>query len=189
MLIKKEDWTSLYTKSIPIRTPCTWSMKHNYLWETLFKTLSVRTNVCHFSVNISNAIFFNENAWISIKISLRFVPKDQINNIPAFVWIIIRCQLGDKPLSEQVMVSLTMHTCTTQPQQGWYVLCQGFIICNLKSVVTIKLPFTLRNEMKSQNTFEELHQHFFLWLNRHHFQQVWLIAHWHWCMLTFIWIA
>ena len=28
-----------------------------------------------------------ENVWISIKISLKFVPKDPINNIPALVQI------------------------------------------------------------------------------------------------------
>ena len=32
-------------------------------------------------------IFVNENVWISIKISLKFVPKDSINNIPAVVQI------------------------------------------------------------------------------------------------------
>ena len=31
--------------------------------------------------------FFNENVYISIKISLKFVPKIPINNIPALVLI------------------------------------------------------------------------------------------------------
>ena len=35
--------------------------------------------------NISKCIFFNENVWISIKISLQFVPKGPINIIPALV--------------------------------------------------------------------------------------------------------
>ena len=30
-------------------------------------------------------IFLNENVWIPIKISLKFVPKGQIDNIPALV--------------------------------------------------------------------------------------------------------
>ena len=34
---------------------------------------------------IFQSIFLNENVLISIKISLRFVPKGQINNIPALV--------------------------------------------------------------------------------------------------------
>ena len=32
-------------------------------------------------------IFLNDNVWITIKISLKFVPKDPINNIPALVQI------------------------------------------------------------------------------------------------------
>ena len=32
-------------------------------------------------------IFVNENIWIPIKLSLKFVPKGSINNIPALVLI------------------------------------------------------------------------------------------------------
>ena len=60
--------------------------------------------------------FFNENAWISIKISLKFVLKGPINNIPALVQIMAWRQSGDKPLSEPMMVSLMMHICVTRPQ-------------------------------------------------------------------------
>ena len=31
------------------------------------------------------SIFFNENVLITVKISLKFVPKDPINNIPALI--------------------------------------------------------------------------------------------------------
>ena len=37
--------------------------------------------------NIFKCIFLNENVWISINISLKFVPKGPINNIPALVQI------------------------------------------------------------------------------------------------------
>ena len=36
---------------------------------------------------IFKGIFFNENVWIPIKISLKFDPKGPINNIPALVQI------------------------------------------------------------------------------------------------------
>ena len=36
-----------------------------------------------FQDDIFKCIFLNENELISIKISLKFVPKGQINNIPA----------------------------------------------------------------------------------------------------------
>ena len=35
--------------------------------------------------DIFMCIFLNENVWILIRISLNFVPKGQINNIPALV--------------------------------------------------------------------------------------------------------
>ena len=71
----------------------------------------------HFPDDIFKCIFLNENVWISIKISLKFVPKGPINNIPALVQIMARCRPGDKPLSEPVMVSLLTHICVTRPQR------------------------------------------------------------------------
>ena len=48
-------------------------------------TLRPRQNGRHFADDIFNGIFLNENVWIPIKFSLKFVPKGQINNIPALV--------------------------------------------------------------------------------------------------------
>ena len=39
----------------------------------------------HFAYDIFKCIFLNENVWIPIKISLKFVPKGPINKIPALV--------------------------------------------------------------------------------------------------------
>ena len=50
------------------------------------------------------SIFLNENVRISIKISLKFVPKCPINNIPSLVQIMAWRRPGDKPLSEPMMV-------------------------------------------------------------------------------------
>ena len=41
----------------------------------------------HFADDIFKCIFVNENVWISLKISLKFVPKFRIHNIPALVKI------------------------------------------------------------------------------------------------------
>ena len=79
-------------------------------------TLSLRRNEQHFADDIFKRIFFNENVWISIKISLKFVPKGPINNIPALVHIMAWRRSGDKPLSESMMVSLPTHICVTWPQ-------------------------------------------------------------------------
>ena len=51
--------------------------------------------------------FFNENVYILITISLKFVPKGPINNISALVQIMIWCRAGDKPLSGPTMISYT----------------------------------------------------------------------------------
>ena len=39
----------------------------------------------HFVDDIWKCIFLNENVWIPIEISLKFVPKGPIDNIPALV--------------------------------------------------------------------------------------------------------
>ena len=45
-------------------------------------------------------IFLNENIWISMDISLKFVAEGVNKNIHALVQIMAWCQQGDKPLSE-----------------------------------------------------------------------------------------
>ena len=61
-------------------------------------------------------IFLNENFWIPIEISLKIVPKDWINNKPAFFHIMAWYRPGDKPLSEPMMVSSLTHIGVTRPQ-------------------------------------------------------------------------
>ena len=79
-------------------------------------TLRPRQHGRHFTDDTFNCIFVNENVRISIKFSLKFVPKGPINNIPALVQIMAWCRPGNKPLSEPVMVSLLAHICVTRPQ-------------------------------------------------------------------------
>ena len=81
-----------------------------------FNTLRPRQNGRRFADGTFKRIFFNENVRISIKISLKFVPKGPINNNPALVQIMAWRQSGDKPLSEPMMVSLRTHICVTRPQ-------------------------------------------------------------------------
>ena len=73
---------------------------------TRVNTLRPRQNGRNFPDDIFNCIFLNENVWISNKISLKFVGKGQINNIPALVQIMDWRRPGDKPLSEPMMISL-----------------------------------------------------------------------------------
>ena len=67
-------------------------------------TLRPRQNGRHFADAIFKCIFFNENVWISLKISLKFVHEGPINNIPTLVQIMAWRRPGDKPLSEPMMV-------------------------------------------------------------------------------------
>ena len=57
-------------------------------------------NLSHWSRDKMSAIFMNENGIILIKISLKYVPKGPINNIPALVQIVAWHRIGDKPLFE-----------------------------------------------------------------------------------------
>ena len=75
-----------------------------------------RQNGRHFADDIFKCIFLNENVWIPIKISLKFVPKGPINNIPSMVQIMARRRPGDKPLSEPMVASLPTHICVARPQ-------------------------------------------------------------------------
>ena len=61
----------------------------------------------------------------AINISLKFVSKGQIYNIPSLVQIMAWRWPGDKPLSEPMMVSLLKHTCITRPQ--WVKLIMPYL--------------------------------------------------------------
>ena len=82
----------------------------------IFNILRPRKNGHHFSDDIFKCIFLNENVWILIKISLQFVPKGPVNNIPALVQIMAWHQLDDKPLSEPMVVRLSRNICIIQHQ-------------------------------------------------------------------------
>ena len=94
-------------------------------------TLRPRQDGCHFPDNIFKWILLNGN----VLISLTFVPRGPINNIPALFQIMAWCHPGNKPLPkkknikkkkkqkkqaitvcETMMVSLLTHICVTWPQ-------------------------------------------------------------------------
>ena len=79
-------------------------------------TLRPRQNGGRFADDTFKRIFLNENVGISITISLKFVPKGSINNIPALVQIMAWRRSGDKPLCEPMMASFMTHICVTRPQ-------------------------------------------------------------------------
>ena len=59
----------------------------------------------HFADDSFKCIFMNQKCFISIKISLKFVPEGPIahNVVQVMAW----CQTGDKPLSEAMLTQFT----------------------------------------------------------------------------------
>ena len=124
--ISENIWTPLYL-SILSRIS-RWALNHPH-HETNVNAQSMTTsrfckinslrptpNRRRFADDIFKCILENENEWISPRISLKFVPKFRISNIPALVQIMAWRRPGDKPLSEPMMVSLLTHICVTRPK-------------------------------------------------------------------------
>ena len=89
-----------------MRSLGTWGHQQTCFW---LNTLRPRQNGRHFADNIFKCMFLNENVWIPIKVSLKFIPKGPINNISALVQTMAWRRSGDKPLSEPMMVRLPTH--------------------------------------------------------------------------------
>ena len=115
---------------------CLWRLEMRHIpWQPLvghyfvtlsFNTLRPRQNGRHFPDDILKCIFLNEKVWISIKISLEFVPKGSISNSPALVQIMAWRRLGDKPLSEPILACSPTHICVSRPQWVKSSLCNSF---------------------------------------------------------------
>ena len=131
---KREDNTSKHQNCSSLGKIQGLSMQ--LFWVALdwsLNTLRLRQNGRRFTDDTFQHIFLNENVKISIKISLKFVPKGQINNIPALVQIMAWRRPGAKPLSETMMVRLETHICVTQPQWVNVLACHlsFFMFCFL----------------------------------------------------------
>ena len=82
-----------------ILNKCCITLKSSFVNSTShFNTLRQRQNGRPFADDVFKRIFFNENYCILIQISLEYVPRGPIINMPALV-----CQTGNKPLSEPKM--------------------------------------------------------------------------------------
>ena len=130
----------------------------------VINTLRPRQNGRHFPNDIFKCIFLNDNIKISIKISLKFVPKGPVKYIPALVQIMAWRRPGDKPFSEPMMISLLTHICVTLPQ---WVKCLFTVKCGtphlfiLQALLFAKLTIML--------TVCENKNKCVLWTKRHMF--------------------
>ena len=114
-----------------------------------FNTLRPRQNGRRFSDDVFICIFLIENVRIFIKISLKFVLKGTINNIPALVQVMAWRQLGYKPLSEPMMVRLLQHICVTRPQ--WVTSFWGFFKCQTQHLRQLPCSTTTSSNILSLN--------------------------------------
>ena len=99
-------------------------------WRTL-NTLRPRQYGRRFADDTFKRIFLNENVRISIKISLKFIPRGPINNNPALVQIMAWHRPGDKPISEPMMGALPTQICVTRPEWVNRISCDVYVCqCN-----------------------------------------------------------
>ena len=89
---------------------------HNMLNRLGLNTLRPRQYGRRFPDDVFQYILLNENDWISLMISLKFIPKVRINNIPALVQIMAWRRPCAKPLSEPMKGNSLTHICVTRPQ-------------------------------------------------------------------------
>ena len=87
-----------------------------HCYHFVINTLRPIQNGRNFPDDFFKWILLNENAWISINISLKFVPRGPINKIPTLVQVMAWSRPGNKPLSEPMKVRLPTHMCVTRPQ-------------------------------------------------------------------------
>ena len=118
----------------------------------------------HFTDDTFKRIFLNENVIISMKISLKFVPKGPINNIPALVQIMTRRRPGDKPLSEAMMASLLTHICVTRPQwvneNGHHWFKFWLFVCSVANHTFTNADYRLSIEEHIFQEFGSDYKHF-----------------------------
>ena len=95
-------------------------------WWYIVNSLRPRQNGRHFPEDIFKAIFVNENIWLSIWISLKFVLRGLITNITALVQIMAWRRPGDRPLSEQTVVRYSTHICVMRLQ---------WVHCTLRNIL------------------------------------------------------
>ena len=120
------EWTSLFVWKKSSHefwaSPCIY-ISVPVTYELMSYTLRPRQNDRHFANVTFKRLFLNEIVRISIKISLKLVPKGPINSIPALVQITAWRRPGEEPLSEPMMDILPTHICGTRTQWVKHSVC------------------------------------------------------------------
>ena len=111
----------------PIKSTCIIQLNTEGKIVIIYRTFSIQHTEADKMATISQnhifkCIFLNENVRISIKMSLKFVPKGPIDNMPALVQIMAWCQTGNKPLSEPKVAKVTDTNMRHSASMSWIQL-------------------------------------------------------------------
>ena len=112
-----------------------WTLHYPLLKHIEAETKWPPSSIRHFQMH-----FLEWNAWISLTISLKFVPKVPMNNIPALVLIMAWRRPGAKPLSEPVLIRLPTHICVARSQ--WVNYCENNIA---QTAILLNMKRWIRN--------------------------------------------
>ena len=118
------------------------------LW---LNTLRWRQNGRQFPDDKFKCISFDENVWISLKMSMKFVPKVRINNITSLVLIMAWCGQATSHYLNQWWFILLTHICVTWPR--WVNSCHVEYIWRI-----IKICFSFLNTETAQVVEMLLHE-------------------------------
>ena len=132
------------------------------LFQTLtFNTLRPRQNGRRFTDDTFKRIFFNEKVRISIKISLKFVPKGPINNIPSLVqtshylnqwWLVywrIYASLGLNELNYKIKVMDVVKDHIISPVSNWFT----FFLFHINQIIIPQIQLFWNLTLKNQRSW------------------------------------
>ena len=108
----------------------------------IVNTSRLRQKGSHFAEDTLKRIFLNENVRISLKISLKFVHKGQINNIPALVQIMALGLVGTKPSSETIWLDCQRIYASLSLNELIHMIREVSPIMSSRQVDTV-IPFLL----------------------------------------------
>ena len=88
--------------------------RHLHTWFVVINSSPPGQNGRQFTDEVFRCIFVNEKVCVLIKFSLKFVPKDPVDNSAALVYLMAWCRIGAKPLCEPMLTDSLTHICSTR---------------------------------------------------------------------------
>ena len=83
-------------------------------------TFPLRQNWCPFTDGILELIFLYDNCWILVSTQEKCLPEGPINNKPVLVQTIAWHWIGDRPMSEPIMVEVADQCMCNSASMSWF---------------------------------------------------------------------